>query len=208
MDSFPAEYLPADLPPLDNPQTALPAIAKDPRLVDLIQDAVQRIPTSHQVILGDAREMSLEPESVHLVVTSPPYWTLKEYRDTAGQLGHVADYDDFLRDLDEVWQRCYRALVPGGRLICVVGDVCLSRRKNNGRHTVVPLHASIQEHCRSLDSTILPRSSGTRLPTRSTRPRKWRLSSSASPTSRMPSSRTTSNSSSCSESPAAIAALR
>ena len=40
--------------------------------------------------------------------------------------------------------------MPGGRLICVVGDVCLSRRKNDGRHTVVPLHASIQEHCRKL----------------------------------------------------------
>ncbi len=38
----------------------------------------------------------------------------------------------------------------GGRLICVVGDVCLSRRKNGGRHTVVPLHASIQEHCRAI----------------------------------------------------------
>lgn len=150
MTSFPAEYLPAGLPPLDNPQTALPAIAKDPRLVEIIQDAVQRIPTSHQVVVGDARQMSLEPESVHLVVTSPPYWTLKEYRETAGQLGHVADYDEFLRDLDEVWQRCFMALVPGGRLVCVVGDVCLSRRKNNGRHTVVPLHASIQEHCRQL----------------------------------------------------------
>jgi DNA modification methylase len=40
--------------------------------------------------------------------------------------------------------------VPGGRLICVVGDVCLARRKNAGRHMVVPLHASIQEHCRSI----------------------------------------------------------
>jgi DNA modification methylase len=94
--------------------------------------------------------MKLKPESVHLVVTSPPYWTLKEYRDTEGQLGHVDDYEDFLRGLDTVWKKCYEALVPGGRLICVVGDVCLSRRKNNGRHTVVPLHASIQELCRKM----------------------------------------------------------
>ncbi len=43
-----------------------------------------------------------------------------------------------------------RFLVPGGRLICVVGDVCLSRRKNEGRHTVVPLHASIQDRCRKI----------------------------------------------------------
>jgi DNA modification methylase len=83
-------------------------------------------------------------------LTSPPYWTLKRYRETDGQLGHVADYDTFLRELDKIWERCFAALVPGGRLICVVGDVCLSRRKNNGRHTVIPLHASIQERCRAI----------------------------------------------------------
>ncbi len=65
-------------------------------------------------------------------------------------MGHLQDYDHFLIELDKVWQRCFDVLVPGGRLICVVGDVCLSRRKNNGRHTVVPLHASIQEHCREI----------------------------------------------------------
>jgi DNA modification methylase len=92
----------------------------------------------------------LEPESVHLVLTSPPYWTLKEYRDSAGQMGHIEDYDEFLKELDKVWTQCLRALVPGGRLVCVVGDVCLSRRQNNGRHTVVPLHASIQERCRRM----------------------------------------------------------
>jgi DNA modification methylase len=65
-------------------------------------------------------------------------------------MGHIEDYEEFLSELDKVWSRCLRALVPGGRVICVVGDVCLSRRENNGRHTVVPLHASIQEHCRKL----------------------------------------------------------
>lgn len=142
------EYLPAELPDLSNPQTALPAIAKDPRLVRAIEDAVRLIPTQHALHQGDAREMRLEPESVELVLTSPPYWTLKDYRDTEGQLGHVDDYGAFLDELDKVWERCFEALVPGGRLICVVGDVCLSRRKNKGRHTVVPLHASIQERCR------------------------------------------------------------
>lgn len=80
----------------------------------------------------------------------PPYWTLKEYNETEGQLGHIADYRAFLEQLDLVWESCFQALVPGGRLVCVVGDVCLSRRKNQGRHTVVPLHASIQEHCREI----------------------------------------------------------
>jgi len=65
-------------------------------------------------------------------------------------MGHIEDYEKFLSELDKIWQHCYRALVTGGRLICVVGDVCLSRRKNSGRHTVVPLHASIQEHCRKI----------------------------------------------------------
>lgn len=65
-------------------------------------------------------------------------------------MGHFEDYDYFLNELDRVWKRCFDVLVPGGRLICVVGDVCLSRKKNNGRHTVVPLHASIQERCRQI----------------------------------------------------------
>jgi modification methylase len=143
-------FLPEGIPPLDDPQTALPAIAKDSRLTAEIQCAVERIPTRHKLVLGDARSMRLPPESVQLVVTSPPYWTLKEYRDTSGQLGHVVDYDQFLGELDKVWAQCIDALVPGGRLICIVGDVCLSRRKNEGRHTVVPLHAAIQERCRRL----------------------------------------------------------
>jgi DNA modification methylase len=144
------EFLPPGLPSLDNPQTALPAIAKDADIIAAIHDSVQTIPTSHELFLGDARGMRLSPESVHLVLTSPPYWTLKEYRPTEGQLGYLSDYDAFLAELDKVWQHCFEALVPGGRLICVVGDVCLSRRRNNGRHTVMPLHASIQEHCRRI----------------------------------------------------------
>jgi len=145
------EFVPREVYPLQNPQTDIPRIAKDKDLVQLIEEAVRRIPTGHRLRLGDAREMTeLTPKSLHLVVTSPPYWTLKAYRDSEGQMGHIADYDAFLAELDKVWLHCFRALVPGGRLICVVGDVCLSRRKNNGRHTVVPLHASIQEHCRRI----------------------------------------------------------
>ena len=144
------DFLPNELRELDDPQIDLPRIAKDRRLTALIASAVREIPTQHDLRLGDARSFDVEPASVQLVLTSPPYWTLKEYRQTDGQLGHVEDYDAFLDELGKVWQRCYRALVPGGRLICVVGDVCLSRRKNNGRHTVVPLHASIQERCRKI----------------------------------------------------------
>ena len=144
-----AVFIPAELQELGDPQTAIPRIARTPELTRLIEAAVQQVPTTHCLNLGDARSMTaFATESVQLVLTSPPYWTLKEYRAVDGQLGHVVDYDEFLSSLDQVWKQCFDALVPGGRLICVVGDVCLSRRKNNGRHTVVPLHASIQEHCR------------------------------------------------------------
>jgi DNA modification methylase len=145
-----ADYVPREIGHLDNPQTAIPRIAKDRELVRSIEASVKRIPTSHELHRGDARNAELRPESVHLIVTSPPYWTLKEYRQSPGQMGHIAEYEEFLTELDKVWQRCFEALVPGGRLVCVVGDVCLSRRKNAGRHTVVPLHASIQEHCRRI----------------------------------------------------------
>jgi len=146
-----SRYVPEEFAKLGDPQTAIPRIAKDAEAIGLIERAIRQIPTSHSIYHGDARSMSdLAPQSVHLVLTSPPYWTLKEYRDSEGQLGHVEDYDQFLQELDKVWKQCFQLLVPGGRLICVVGDVCLSRRENGGRHTVVPLHSSIQEHCRKL----------------------------------------------------------
>ncbi|MEW6720567.1 MAG: site-specific DNA-methyltransferase [Thermodesulfobacteriota bacterium] len=145
------DYVPSLLRSLDNPQVDIPRIARDEKLSSMVENAVLRVPTCHEVRNADARHLGfLESESVHLVLTSPPYWTLKEYNVGEGQMGYIADYKEFLRELDRVWTACLRALVPGGRLICVVGDVCLSRRKNSGEHTVVPLHASIQEHCREI----------------------------------------------------------
>jgi len=112
--------------------------------------SLEHRPTSHRLIQGDARDLSfIADASVHLAVTSPPYWTLKRYNETEGQLGHVADYEQFLKDLEKVWREVFRVLVPGGRLVCVVGDVCLSR-KETGRHRVVPLHADICVICRRL----------------------------------------------------------
>jgi DNA modification methylase len=112
--------------------------------------STEGIPTAHRLVLGDSRSLSpLANESVHLVVTSPPYWTLKEYNQHPQQLGHIEDYERFLDELDRVWRECFRVLVPGGRLVCVVGDVCLARRKH-GRHLVMPLHADITVRCRKL----------------------------------------------------------
>jgi len=130
--------------------TAIPRLARDQEAIKAIEAFISRQETQHDLRLGDARDLStIGDRSVHLVVTSPPYWTLKPYPERRGQLGGLAEYDDFLAELDRVWRECARVLVPGGRIVIVVGDVCLSRRRH-GRHTVVPLHASIQERCRSI----------------------------------------------------------
>lgn len=131
------------------PQKAFPAIAKDPRACTQIERVVKGLETRHVLLNIDSRELDLEDESVDLVVTSPPYWTLKKYNEHDLQLGAIDDYEEFLDELDEVWRRVHRALVPGGRLVIVVGDVNVSRRAF-GRHLVFPLHASIQERCRHI----------------------------------------------------------
>ena len=131
-------------------QRTIPALAKDAGAIRKLRAAAIDLQTTHAIFRGDSRSLChVADSSVHLVVTSPPYWTLKRYRESEGQLGHVERYEVFLAELDKVWSECFRVLVPGGRLIIVVGDVCLSR-KRHGRHMVVPLHASIQEHCRTI----------------------------------------------------------
>ncbi len=106
--------------------------------------------TLHRLVNGDARDLSFLPdESAHLVITSPPYFNLKKYNENPDQLGHVDDYETFLEEINRVWKHVFRILVPGGRLVCVVGDVCVSR-KRYGRHLVFPLHADICVLCRKI----------------------------------------------------------
>ena len=117
-------------------KTALPTIARDSTESARVAAAVQEVRPDHRIVRGDARDLSgLDDRSIHLVVTSPPYWTLKEYNEGDDQLGAVGDYEQFVAELARVWKECYRVLVPGGRLVIVVGDVCLSRRRH-GRHAV------------------------------------------------------------------------
>jgi len=106
--------------------------------------------TYHRLVNGDARDLSFIPdESIHLVLTSPPYWNLKRYNENPDQMGHIDNYEAFLAELKKVWEHVFRVLVPGGRLVCVVGDVCVSRRRF-GRHLVFPLHADICVMCRHI----------------------------------------------------------
>lgn len=130
------------------PTPRKPALAKsDSRPRGLSQRAIL---TQHAIHQADARDLSFIPtESVHLVVTSPPYGALIHYSDHADQLGNIQSYELFLNELDKVWGECFRVLVPGGRIACVVGDICMSRRQA-GRHFVLPLAADIQVRARRI----------------------------------------------------------
>jgi modification methylase len=111
--------------------------------------------TAHTLSVGDARDLSHIPDgSIHLVVTSPPYWNLKKYAGSKGQLGDLESYEHFLNELDQVWAECSRVLAVGGRICCVVGDICIPR-KRIGRHLVMPLHADIQVRARKLGLDVL-----------------------------------------------------
>ena len=146
-----ARWVPKELATVTDLRRRIPQIAKDTRLTGIIEKAVGEIPTWAQMCQGDARSRARTAiREVHLVVTSPPYWKLKEYPANSGQLGRIGSYEGFLEEIEKVWRNCYEALVPGGRLVVVVGDVCLARRRNQGRHEVRHLHAAIQEQCRRI----------------------------------------------------------
>lgn len=131
-------------------KSELPELARDSGRMKEIDQAVQSLPTHHDFYLNDARDLSMiVDESVELVVTSPPYFDLKDYENGTGgkdQLGDIDEYETFNAEIDQVWKNCYNKLIPGGRMCVVVGDV-LRSRKEHGRHRVIPLHATIQHHC-------------------------------------------------------------
>ncbi len=144
-----------DLPLKDNTPEALQVLRAANERFREVQWPSPFDKTTHTLRRGDARDLSFIPDgSVHLVVTSPPYWTLKKYNDASGQMGAIENYEQFLDELDKVWRECARVLAPGGRVCCVVGDVCIPR-KRIGRHLVMPLHADIQVRSRKLGLDVL-----------------------------------------------------
>src|SRR5437764_6640358 len=103
------------LPSTDNEPGSVAALLKVNRTLRQRHWPAPYDRTRHEMILGDARDLSFLPSgSVHLVVTSPPYFNLKPYASDAGgrQLGRYEDYDAFLEELDRVWRACARVLVP------------------------------------------------------------------------------------------------
>jgi len=102
--------------------------------------------TIHKIINGDSRLMNLvDDKSVHLVITSPPYWQLKDYG-TEEQIGFHESYESYINNLNLVWKECYRVLHPGCRLCINIGDQ-FARSVYYGRYKVIPIRTEIIKFC-------------------------------------------------------------
>ena len=102
--------------------------------------------TTHKIITGDSRQMNLLPDrSVHLVITSPPYWQLKDYG-TDDQIGYHETYESYINNLNLVWKECHRVLQPGCRLCINIGDQ-FARSVYYGRYKVIPIRTEIIKFC-------------------------------------------------------------
>jgi len=102
--------------------------------------------TNHKVIIGDSRKMTeLAAQSVQLVITSPPYWQLKDYGN-GSQIGFDDTYEDYINNLNLVWNECYRALEDGCRLCINIGDQ-FARSVYYGRYKVIPIRTEIIKFC-------------------------------------------------------------
>lgn len=107
------------------------------------------MPTRHVLINGDSRNMSrIQDESVELIVTSPPYWQLKDYGSDF-QIGFNQSYEDYINHLDLVWSECFRILQPGCRLCINIGDQ-FARTAYYGRYKIVPIHSDIIRFCETI----------------------------------------------------------
>ncbi len=105
--------------------------------------------TTHTIINGDSRQMNLVSDrSVHLIVTSPPYWQLKDYG-SENQIGYHEDYETYINNLNLVWKECYRVLDNGCRLCINIGDQ-FARAVYYGRYKVIPIRTEIIKFCESI----------------------------------------------------------
>jgi DNA modification methylase len=101
------------------------------------------------IYIADSRNMAeVADESVHLIVTSPPYWHLKDYG-TQGQIGYGQTLHEYLLDLSRVWRECWRVLKAGRRLCINIGDQ-FARSIVYGRYKVIPIHAEIIAQCETI----------------------------------------------------------
>lgn len=107
------------------------------------------VKTHHTIINGDSRQMSeIKDNSVHLAITSPPYWQLKDYG-TDTQIGYHHTYEEYINNLNLVWKECYRVLHNGCRLCVNIGDQ-FARAVYYGRYKVIPIREEIIKFCENV----------------------------------------------------------
>jgi site-specific DNA-methyltransferase (adenine-specific) len=105
--------------------------------------------THHKIVNADSRGMNeLQNNSVHLVITSPPYWQLKDYG-TNTQIGYHDSYENYINNLNLVWKECYRVLHNGCRLCVNIGDQ-FARSVYYGRYKVIPIREEIIKFCENI----------------------------------------------------------
>jgi len=110
---------------------------------------INDIKTNHKIIRGDSRQMNELPNnSVNLVITSPPYWQLKDYG-TDDQIGYNDSYENYINNLNLVWQECYRVLQNGCRLCINIGDQ-FARSVYYGRYKIIPIRTEIIKFCETI----------------------------------------------------------
>ena len=104
---------------------------------------------SQKIIIGDSRNMAdVAPETVHLVITSPPYWQLKDYGNH-DQIGFNDSYEEYINNLNLVWNECYRVLHKGCRLCVNIGDQ-FARSVYYGRYKIIPIRTEIIKFCETV----------------------------------------------------------
>ncbi len=105
--------------------------------------------TNHKVVIGDSRQLNkIKDKSVQLIITSPPYWQLKDYG-TSDQIGFNDSYEEYINNLNLVWKECYRILSDGCRMCINIGDQ-FARSVYYGRYKVIPIRTEIIRFCESL----------------------------------------------------------
>lgn len=105
--------------------------------------------TLHKIIIGDSRKMQeVKDTSVHLIVTSPPYWQLKDYG-SSDQIGFNHSYEEYINNLNLVWNECHRVIENGCRLCINIGDQ-FARAVYYGRYKVIPIRTEIIKFCETI----------------------------------------------------------
>lgn len=106
--------------------------------------------TKHKIIVGDSCNMAeVKNESIHLIITSPPYWQIKDYGNK-NQIGFNDTYEEYIENLNKVWEECYRVLYPGCRLCVNIGDQ-FARAATYGRYKIIPIREEIIRFCESIN---------------------------------------------------------